>query len=417
MHKTVLILLTLTLHLYGCLWIEGTTIEGDYVRTAGYLDSTSLRTSMNSKPEEVFTNRYYDLNKSSPIYQAVKLVMESKSSQAIDLLLKYENTHSGLYETAVNLGTAYELEGNNTEASRWIEEGIQRNPQSHYGTEWLHLLILQNKIALETNASTFSHERMIRLPERFSADTKISIAGHEYTVREVQHAITYQLHERLVFVKPKDLIVSELLYTLAKIHEETTILEEAEKIFELSLLYGFSDPQLIEDRLHHYDEVYTQSKIKYILYGIVGFVLLFLYYSKRKPRPLEKERASSITAALFINVLIIIYTMLGLIISSQIEPYMSDHSELMRLVKYIISAVFIYLGIRAAVSYISKKAIIENRKAVMVYTILLFGIFVYLLIYRILGVETVFVLYSLFLVTMLYWILRKYFVNEENETP
>ena len=34
---------------------------------------------------------------------------------------------------------------NNEEAARWIAEGIRRNPESHEGTEWLHLKILRQK--------------------------------------------------------------------------------------------------------------------------------------------------------------------------------------------------------------------------------------------------------------------------------
>jgi len=48
-----------------------------------------------------------------------------------------------------DLGTAYELAGKNEPALRWIREGLRRNPNSHKGTEWLHVKILEAKIEQE----------------------------------------------------------------------------------------------------------------------------------------------------------------------------------------------------------------------------------------------------------------------------
>jgi hypothetical protein len=39
------------------------------------------------------------------------------------------------------------LTGKNEKALRWIREGLRRNPNSHSETEWLHVLILEAKIA------------------------------------------------------------------------------------------------------------------------------------------------------------------------------------------------------------------------------------------------------------------------------
>jgi len=63
------------------------------------------------------------------------------------MLIGIERWHPGLYATAANLGTAYELLGNVDSAYYWIEEDMRRNPQGHEGSEWMHLCILSAKRA------------------------------------------------------------------------------------------------------------------------------------------------------------------------------------------------------------------------------------------------------------------------------
>ena len=62
---------------------------------------------------------------------------------ALEMLKKIEDKHPGLYATAANLGTCYELFGDDETAPQWIEEGLRRNPYSHMLAEWLHVRMLQ----------------------------------------------------------------------------------------------------------------------------------------------------------------------------------------------------------------------------------------------------------------------------------
>ncbi len=82
---------------------------------------------------------------------AIQAILTGAYDSAIVALLAIEAAHPGLYATASTLGTAYELAGDNHQALHWIAEGLRRNPDSHNGTEWLHIDILNAKIALESN--------------------------------------------------------------------------------------------------------------------------------------------------------------------------------------------------------------------------------------------------------------------------
>ncbi len=80
--------------------------------------------------------------------RAEVLMRLSRAQEAVKFLEASEKKRPGRYQTAANLGTAYELTGNLVQARRWIKEGIARDPSSHEGTEWLHLRILDARLAL-----------------------------------------------------------------------------------------------------------------------------------------------------------------------------------------------------------------------------------------------------------------------------
>ena len=63
------------------------------------------------------------------------------------MFLALERRYPGHHETAANLGTALELAGHDAPALQWIRIGIRRNADEHYGSEWLHVRILEAKIA------------------------------------------------------------------------------------------------------------------------------------------------------------------------------------------------------------------------------------------------------------------------------
>jgi hypothetical protein len=60
-------------------------------------------------------------------------------------------------------------------------------------------------------------------------------------MKEVIRALQHQLAERLVFVKPKDLVVADLLYSFATLSESLLSLESRLELLALSDEYGFAD--------------------------------------------------------------------------------------------------------------------------------------------------------------------------------
>ncbi|MEM7391121.1 MAG: hypothetical protein AAF492_02140 [Verrucomicrobiota bacterium] len=119
----------------------------------------------------------------------VETILSGDPAAGIVLLQRMEAETPGRYNTAANLGTAYELSGDNRNALTWIREGIERNPKAHDGTEWLHAVILETKIELEQDPDYLKKRRIIELPRKIKDDGEIDIEGRTYLISAVHKAL------------------------------------------------------------------------------------------------------------------------------------------------------------------------------------------------------------------------------------
>ena len=174
------------------------------------------------------------------------LVVLGKYKEAIDLYKKIEVIAPGRYSTASNIGTAYELAGNNTEALKWIEKALKINPQSHHSSEWIHVNILKAKMKGDQYVSSkfligkdFGNRKY---PESDLNKEELYILIKQ---------IYYQLNERISFVKPKDKIVAQLLFDLGNASFLAGENEEAVEDYKLAEKYGFED-HILNERINLY---------------------------------------------------------------------------------------------------------------------------------------------------------------------
>lgn len=217
-------------------------------------------------------------------FDGVRAVFEGRSDEAIGIFKKLEEDHPGRYSTAANLGTAYELHGDLELALKWIEEGIRRNPDSHQGSEWLHEVILKARMKLRDDPGFLNHGHLITLPESVSGDSVITVDGHELQASQILDALLYQLGERMVFVKPQDPVVADLLFTHGVLEANTRFLESGIKLLELSREYGFRDRALLDRTTESYERIIRRAKLKPRLWAVAGCVafLGFLAFARRK---------------------------------------------------------------------------------------------------------------------------------------
>ncbi|MDB6029556.1 MAG: tetratricopeptide repeat family protein [Verrucomicrobiales bacterium] len=208
---------------------------------------------------------------------SVALMYLGRNAEAVELLQTLEKENPGNYSVAANLGTAFELSGANRDALRWIKEGIRRNAQSHEGTEWLHVKILEAKIAAQQDAHYFDSHSVLGL-KAGDIGSIVKIDGHKLRPEELMAAIQHQLMERLKFVKPPDPAVASLLFDYSAIEAAVSSLEGAKDILSLSREFGYPEAPVQALMQHYNDRISRFNVIAAVLVvsGIIGF-LVFCY--------------------------------------------------------------------------------------------------------------------------------------------
>jgi tetratricopeptide (TPR) repeat protein len=264
--------LVVPLGLLACLNISGTSLTGGSKRqnykTLAHVQV--LREMMAEQPVTALRNLdFVKPTDASGIEElrAVEAVVAGRLDEGISLLQALEEKDPGRYGTASNLGTAYELKGDNRQALQWIFEGIRRNPESHQGSEWLHALILETKLKLEQDPGWLASHRVLELDETRLDDPKalFLVGGQERMSRDIGTALQHQLGERMLLVKPKDAIVADLLYSYSVLEAHTDVVEPALELTSMAKEYGFAVPELLAAQekkfhrailpahIHHYE--------------------------------------------------------------------------------------------------------------------------------------------------------------------
>lgn len=220
------------------------------------------------------------------------LILEKKYDEALSLYLRIEKLKPNRYSTASNLGTLYELMGNNKEALKWINKSITINPKSHNGSEWLHSRILEAKI----NGKNFYGTQFL-LGTDFGNEVRPVSQLDTIQLNKLDRSLYYQLNERISFIKPKDTIVSILLFELGNIKMIKGEFNTAQPILEEAKKYGLNSP-VLEKRLTYTKYVlspkpkikkedasreidYIRTSLSLIL-TIIAISLLYLIFKSKK---------------------------------------------------------------------------------------------------------------------------------------
>lgn len=275
--SALLILLAMTAPVVACLQYYATDLEGHRIELRGYGPPDYIRYLTDHKhesydePDEAEKVEVPTEYKARSDY-AADLVHKGKYDKAIDIFEDIEKSHPGEYIVAANLGTAYELSGNNEKALQWISEGIKRNAKAHLGTEWLHVKILEAKLALTKDPDWLKTHSVLGLNFENEARPKMPWQFPEgQDLKSVQAALEYQLHERLEFVKPPEPIVGELLGDLANIVAQTKSVEHAQAVYELALTYKPVHSDILEKRRDYMRSLIVEQNVTHW-----GFITLLI---------------------------------------------------------------------------------------------------------------------------------------------
>jgi tetratricopeptide (TPR) repeat protein len=179
------------------------------------------------------------------------LILQKKYKEAIQLYLNIEKLKPNRYMTASNIGTAYELIGDNQNALKWMNKAFTLDNRGHKGSEWIHINILEAKIKGD---SCINSKYLLKL----DLGNKIApnyIPEYKYYNRLRKHLYT-QLQERVSFIKTKDKIMAQLLVDLGNLEIILADYQAAISIFKMAQQYGY-DPEFISQKIN-----FTSAKIK-----------------------------------------------------------------------------------------------------------------------------------------------------------
>lgn len=212
----------------------------------------------------------------------VVMILQGRFDEARETYLRIEQAEPNRYATASNLGTAYELLGDNQSALVWIKKAIEINPSSHRSSEWIHVRILEAKINTERPITSDS-----LINTSFGTDPSPTTKLTSEEMIKLRDAIYFQLNERVSFIKPPDKIIANLMFDLANLNYLLNSKNDALTLYEIARNYGFTDT-LLQSRIENArgvtltekPPVIEEPKTKYgpawMVFGVAALFLALL---------------------------------------------------------------------------------------------------------------------------------------------
>jgi len=168
---------------------------------------------------------------------AVLLLKGGKAKEALAILEQLSRHYPDEYQITANLGTVYEVNGQNEKALTFIKKGIALNPDAHGGSEWIHVKILETKLQLEKDKGYLSSGSVLGLNTEQKADTL------------VRNQLLLQVRERFPFSPGPNAIMSSLLIDLGDCFASTASIEFAKVVYTIAKRYYGADKQLTDNKI------------------------------------------------------------------------------------------------------------------------------------------------------------------------
>lgn len=220
-----LLILLLSVSSYACGNEYGVSLNGDRLHTPIFYLSDSYRSfdkdELKRKLETAIAARGEkedDFQNESNI--ALYYMKLGEVKKAISILEILTAEYPDEYIIIANLGTAYELDGQLQKALQFIKKGYEINPESHHASEWIHIKILEAKIAHGSNSNWFRRNPIVTVEE---------IMEHQGEARAARYRnhLSIQIKTRVPFTPAPNPIIANLLRSYAEFCEKYSSYENA----------------------------------------------------------------------------------------------------------------------------------------------------------------------------------------------
>lgn len=212
------------------------SIDGFYMnKTAFYKqhNKTELEQYIkNLQSEQHKTETNILANKNSIAVSYIKLGRLDEAEKILNELLK---KHPIDYSVVINLGTLYELQGKNQKALEYIKRAVTINPQSHGGSEWFHIRVLEFKLK--------------NIPEnKIAAEDILKINSLKKNAADIAYDIRHQLQERIPFTPAPNLAMAKILDEYATFLADSVSLKAAYVIYGIAMDYDREDVLKLKEK-------------------------------------------------------------------------------------------------------------------------------------------------------------------------
>jgi|GEM_PF-1422496 len=249
----------------ACGWLYRSLLDGTVIKSDRISDTPQAHFDLNSPNARKVLNQ--KLHQAWDIYRkshAIKdyndfgamLMYSGQYERAQKIFQEIEAKKPGLYATAANLGTVDELLGDDREAYRWIKRALEINPDSHHGSEWIHLKILEAKVHAKGGPHYFRTHNILGLD--FGQD-EIPVKKTKRDLHQTKKQLYYQLAERMSFIQPKDPVVAQLLFDAGNISAIIDDVKTALDIYAQARQYGYSG-ELIDKREKYFQQLQQKAE-------------------------------------------------------------------------------------------------------------------------------------------------------------
>jgi len=169
---------------------------------------------------------------------SVNLMKLGKIDSAIHILIPLVEKHPDEYNLLSNLGTCYELNGNLTKALEYISKGYEINHSSHFGSEWIHIKILEAKIKEKNTPGWLDHNNIIEIEELIKHTNREMSPRY---IEKINRNFFYQLRTRAPFTPAPNKVMANLLETIGDFNMEYGSYENALLGYIYALVYENSN--------------------------------------------------------------------------------------------------------------------------------------------------------------------------------
>ncbi|MBC7487473.1 MAG: tetratricopeptide repeat protein [Cytophagaceae bacterium] len=227
------------LQAFACMQENRVLLDGQLIHTMGrdFNNENYWKREFGSIYHLHELDSLWKTNKSITDYNdyGVQLVYLKRYKEALVVFQNIERMSPGRYNTLANMGTTYELLGQDKLALEWIKKAVAKNPKSHFGSEWFHVKILEAKIK---GPSSWNSTFLIGTD--FGTDSIPKSTRSKKALRSLTEDIFHQLLERMKFIKPKDEMMAILLFEYGNLVALTDDATSSYRVYSIAKAYGYS---------------------------------------------------------------------------------------------------------------------------------------------------------------------------------